>query len=65
MHSHRSYSLDSLKGGYIVDCIGDSYRVTKGDTRSLDYRSYAFSDAFSYAFFGGSDLGKPSKKEAF
>ena len=28
-----SYSLNSLKGGYIGDYIG----VTKGDTRSYDY----------------------------
>ena len=31
-----SYSLNSLKGGYIGDYIGDYYRGTKGDTRSLD-----------------------------
>ena len=31
-----SYSLNSLKGGYIGDYIGDYYRVIKGDTRSLD-----------------------------
>ena len=30
-----SYSLNSLKGGYIGDYIG----VIKGDTRSLDYSS--------------------------
>ena len=34
-----SYSLNSLKGGYIGDCIGDYYRGIKGDTRSLDYSS--------------------------
>ena len=37
---HMSYSLNSLKGGYIGDYIGDYYRVIKGDTRSLDYSSY-------------------------
>ena len=30
-----SYSLNSLKG-YTGDYIGDHYRVTRGDTRSLD-----------------------------
>ena len=33
---HMSYSLNSLKGGYIGDSIGD----IKGDTRSLDSSSY-------------------------
>ena len=31
-----SYSLNSLKGGY----IGEYYRVIKGDTRSLDSSSH-------------------------
>ena len=31
-----SYSLHSLKGGYIGDYIGDYYKGFKGDTRSLD-----------------------------
>ena len=35
-----SYSLNSLKGGYIGDYIGDYYRVIKGGTRSLEYSSY-------------------------
>ena len=35
-----SYSLNSLKGGYIGDYIGDYYRGYKGDTRSLDSSSY-------------------------
>ena len=33
-------SLNSLKGGYIGDYLGDCYRFIKGDTRSLDYRSH-------------------------
>ena len=33
---HMSYSLNSLKGGYIGDCMG----IIKGDTRSLDYSSH-------------------------
>ena len=37
---HMSYSLNSLKGGYIGDYIRDYYRVIKGDTRSLDNGSY-------------------------
>ena len=37
---HMSYSLNSLKGGYIGDYIEDYYRVIKGDTKSLDYSSY-------------------------
>ena len=36
-----SHSLNSLMGDYIGDYIGDYYRVIKGDTRSLDYSSYA------------------------
>ena len=36
------YSLNSLKGGYIGDYIRDYYRGYKGDTRSLDYSSYAY-----------------------
>ena len=36
-----SYSLNSLKGDYIGEYIGDYYiGVIKGDTRSLDYSSY-------------------------
>ena len=35
-----SHSLNSLKGGYIRDYIGDYYGVIKGDTRSLDSGSY-------------------------
>ena len=35
-----SCSLNSLKGGYIGNYIGDCYRGIKGDTRSLDYGSY-------------------------
>ena len=31
-----SYSLNSLKGGYIGEFIGDTIRVFKEDTRSLD-----------------------------
>ena len=39
--SYMSYGLNSLKGDYIGDDIGNYYRgVIKGDTRSLDYSSY-------------------------
>ena len=37
---HMSHSLNSFKGGYIGDSIGDYYRVISGDTRSLDYSTY-------------------------
>ena len=37
-----SYSLNSLKGVYMGDYIGDYYRGTKGDTRSLDNGSYGY-----------------------
>ena len=40
MFGHTSYSLNSLKGGYIRDYLGDYYRVIKGDARSLDNGSY-------------------------
>ena len=40
LHRYMSFSLNSFCGGYIGDCIGDYYRVIKGDTRSLDYSSY-------------------------
>ena len=40
-----NHCLNSLKGGYIGDSIGDYYRgtigVIKGDARSLDKSSYA------------------------
>ena len=39
--TYTSYSLNSLKGGYIGDYIGDDYRGIKGDTRSLDSGSYS------------------------
>ena len=32
-----SHSLNSLKGGYIGDYLGEYHRGIKGDTRSLDY----------------------------
>ena len=35
-----SYSLNSLKGGVIGNCIWDYYRAYEGDTTSLDYSSY-------------------------
>ena len=35
-----SYSLNSLKVGYIGDCIGDTIGLIKEDTRSLDCSSY-------------------------
>ena len=34
-----SYSLNSLKGGYIGDYIGTTIGGIRGDTRSLDYGS--------------------------
>ena len=37
--AHVSYSLNSLKGGFIGEYIGDYYRGIKGGTRSLDYSS--------------------------
>ena len=37
---HLSYSLNSLKEGYITDYIGTTIGVTKGDTRSLDNGSF-------------------------
>ena len=35
-----SYSLTSLKGGYIRDYMWATIGGLKGDTRSLDYSSY-------------------------
>ena len=35
-----SYSLNSLKGGYIGDYMGTTIGVIKGDTRSLDSSSH-------------------------
>ena len=34
-----NYNLNSLRGGYFGDYIGDQTEVIKGDTRSLDYGS--------------------------
>ena len=31
-----------IEGGFLGDYLGDYYRVSKGDTRSLDYGSYGF-----------------------
>ena len=39
--NHRSYSLNSLKGGYIEDNIWATIGGIKGDTRSLDSSLYA------------------------
>ena len=39
LNVHMCYSLNCLKGGYIGDYI--AIGVIKGDTRSLDYGSYA------------------------
>ena len=41
--SHLNYSLNSLKGAYIVDYIGGTIGATSGDTRSLDYSSFRVS----------------------
>ena len=35
-----SYSLNSLKGGYVGIIYWSSIRVIKGDTRSLNFSSY-------------------------
>ena len=36
-----SYSLNSFKGGYVGDYLGERIvGVIKGDARSLDYSSY-------------------------
>ena len=35
-----SHSLNSLKGGYIRDVIGDEYTVVQLDAGTLDYGSY-------------------------
>ena len=40
-----SYSLNSLKGGYIGDYIGATIGVINGDTRSLDYSSYTLENS--------------------
>ena len=37
---YMSYSLNSLKGGYIGDYIGTTIGVIKKDTRNLDNGSY-------------------------
>ena len=42
-----SRSLNSLKGAYIGDYIGEHYRVIKGDIRSLDY-GYNGSSCINY-----------------
>ena len=36
-----SHSLNSLKGGYLGGIQGTTIGDIKGDTRSLDYGSYA------------------------
>ena len=38
--SQMSYSLNSLKGGYIKDYIGTTTLDIKGDARSSEYSSY-------------------------
>ena len=45
-----SHSLNSLKGGYIGDCIGTTIGVIKGDTRSLDYSSNVLDDPSATPF---------------
>ena len=39
-----SYRLNSLKWGYIGECLG----IIKWDTRSLDYSSYTYGEASTY-----------------
>ena len=46
-----SYNLNSLKGGYVGDYIGDHYRLIKGDTNSLDFLAHA--DDSANALRGG------------
>ena len=53
--SHMNHSLNSFKGGYIRDHIGDSLGVIRGDTRSLDYSSY-MKDTRPKATVGGGNL---------
>ena len=53
-----SYSLKSLKGGYIGDYRRVYYWVIKGDTRSLDYNSCGYVVYWEVyeekgSFFGG------------
>ena len=51
-----SYSLNSLKGGYIGDYVGTTIGVIKGDTRSLGYSSYVLvSSSFSIPASPGSN----------
>ena len=38
-YTQLSYSLNSLKGGYIGSTKGTTIEVIKGDTRSLEYGS--------------------------
>ena len=44
---YMSYSLNSLKGGHIGEYIGDYYRVTQGDTKSLNYSFYCIGAHYS------------------
>ena len=37
---YMSYSLNSVRGGYTGNYMGDYYWGIKGDTRSLDYSSH-------------------------
>ena len=53
-----SYSLNSLKGGYIRIILGTTIGVFKGDTRSLDYSSYKFRGFWGYR----SSMGIMEKK---
>ena len=46
-----TYSLNSLKGGYVWDYIGDDYRVIriiKGDNSILDYSPYLSTNLYSF-----------------
>ena len=59
-----SYSLNSLKGGYIGDYIGfikTTIGFIKGDTRSLDSSSYGAFPKVEISFLSilGSILGFP------
>ena len=58
-----SHNLNSSKGGYIRDCIGDCCRgYKKGCTRSLDSSSYdkdAYKSVIVIGSYFGGGLGLP------
>ena len=48
--NYMSYSLNSLKGGYIGDYIGTTMGVIKGDTGSLNFCSYVDMEDLGFGF---------------